>query len=133
MINVAIIGTGNIAPAHISAYLRFADRCRIVALCDIYPKKAEEKRNGYSLDGAKVYGDHEQMLQDTTLNIDLVSICTPPYTHAEIAVNCMRAGKHVIIEKPWPLRLRSVTASARRKPRPGSSSHPLLRTASCMM
>ena len=40
MINVAIIGTGNISPAHISAYLAFPQRCKIVALVDIYPEKA---------------------------------------------------------------------------------------------
>ena len=44
MLNVAIIGTGNISPAHINGYLQFKDKCRIVALCDIYPEKAEAKK-----------------------------------------------------------------------------------------
>ena len=34
------------------------------------------------------------------LRIDLVHVCTPPYVHAEIAINSMNAGKHVIVEKP---------------------------------
>ena len=45
MLNIAIVGTGNISHNHIQGYLQFADRCRIVALVDIYPEKAEEKKS----------------------------------------------------------------------------------------
>ena len=48
MIRVAVIGAGNISPAHIKGYLAFPDRCRIVALCDIYPEKAERKKGRVS-------------------------------------------------------------------------------------
>lgn len=41
MINVAIVGTGGIAPEHIKGLTCFPERCRIVALVDIYPEKAE--------------------------------------------------------------------------------------------
>ena len=34
------------------------------------------------------------------IKIDIVHICTPPYVHAEIAINSMNAGKHVVVEKP---------------------------------
>jgi predicted dehydrogenase len=44
MYDVAIVGTGNIAPAHVRALLEFPQRCRIVALCDIYPEKAQAIR-----------------------------------------------------------------------------------------
>ena len=44
MIRVAVIGCGNISPAHICSYVAFPDRCKIVALCDIYPEKAEKKK-----------------------------------------------------------------------------------------
>ena len=50
MLNIAIVGTGNISHNHIQGYLQFADRCRIVALVDIYPEKAEEKKSRYGLD-----------------------------------------------------------------------------------
>lgn len=98
MINVAIVGTGNIAPAHITGLLEFPDRCKIVALCDIYPEKAEEMKKRFNLD-CEVFDDHKKML-DSGLKIDLVHVCTPPYVHAEIAINSMNAGKHVIVEKP---------------------------------
>lgn len=97
MINIAVIGTGNICPAHIEGYLTFPDRCRIVALVDIYPEKAVNMAKRFSLD-AEVYDSHKKILERN--DIDLVSICTPPYVHAEIAIDFLKAGKNVIIEKP---------------------------------
>ena len=76
MIRVAVIGAGNISPAHIKGYLAFPDRCRIVSLCDIYPEKAERKKAEFHLDGAQIYSSHREMLQRD--DIDLVSVCTPP-------------------------------------------------------
>lgn len=98
MLNVAIVGTGNIAPMHIDGLLQFPDRCKIVALCDIYPEKAEAMKKKYNLD-CEIFDDHKKMLE-SGVKIDLVHICTPPYVHAEIAINSMNAGKHVIVEKP---------------------------------
>ena len=97
MINVAIIGLGNISPAHIHSYTKFPERCKITAFVDIYPEKAEASAKTHNID-AKIYASHEDILDDPT--IDLVSICTPPYCHAEIAIDFLKAGKHVIVEKP---------------------------------
>lgn len=66
MIRVAIIGTGGISDSHIWGYLEFPKECKIVALCDIYPEKAEQKAQKYALQ-AKVYDDHRAMLNDGTL------------------------------------------------------------------
>jgi len=96
MIKVAIIGTGAISTAHIEAYLQFSDRCKITALCDLYPEKAEAKRTQYGLD-AKVVSDHRELLDG---DIDLVSICLPPYVHAPVTIDFLNAGSHVIVEKP---------------------------------
>jgi predicted dehydrogenase len=97
MIRVAIIGTGNISAAHINAYLAFPERCKIVALCDIYPEKAKEKQEKYNLE-ADVVDNHEKLLSRE--DIDLISVCTPPFCHAEIAINFLKSGKNVIVEKP---------------------------------
>lgn len=43
MLNIAIVGTGNISHNHIQGYLQFGQRCRIVALVDIYPEKRTRK------------------------------------------------------------------------------------------
>ncbi|MGG6312369.1 Gfo/Idh/MocA family protein [Paenibacillus macerans] len=108
MINVAVVGTGSISQAHIDGYLEFPDRCRIVALVDIYPEKAEEKKKRYHLNDAEVYDDHRKILGRE--DIDLIDICTPPYVHAEIAINSFNAGKHVLVEKPMAASLEECDA-----------------------
>ena len=75
MLNVAIVGTGNIAPIHVEGLLEFSDRCKIVALCDIYPEKAEALNKKYNLD-CEIFDDHEKMLA-SGIKIDIVHICTP--------------------------------------------------------
>ncbi|MCM2677311.1 Gfo/Idh/MocA family protein [Alkalicoccobacillus plakortidis] len=98
MIHVAIVGIGAISPAHIEAYKRFADLCEVTVLCDLDLKKAKEKAQDYGLKRVPVFKDIDEICADP--EIDLVSICTPPSTHASIAVRLLKAGKHVLIEKP---------------------------------
>lgn len=98
MIRVAVVGTGGISVAHIAGLMTFPERCKIVALCDIYPEKAEALKQANGLD-CEVFDDHEAMLA-AGLDIDLVHVCTPPYVHAEIAINSMNAGCNVLVEKP---------------------------------
>ncbi|MCL2356322.1 MAG: Gfo/Idh/MocA family oxidoreductase [Defluviitaleaceae bacterium] len=99
MVKIAIVGCGNISGAHIGSYLKFADRCKIVALVDIFPEKAEASKEKFKLNDAKVFASHEEMLA-SGVEIDLVSNCTPPYVHAEISINCMNAGLNMLVEKP---------------------------------
>ena len=84
MLNVGIIGTGNISGAHIAAYLAFPEDVRIVGLADIVPAKAEAKRSEHGLTAARVHDDAAAML--ATEELDLVSIATPPDTHCELTV-----------------------------------------------
>ena len=98
MIRIAIVGTGNISHAHVEAYLRFPERCKIVALVDIVPEKAQKMKEDYHLTEAEVYDDHQKIL--SRKDIDLVDVCTPPYVHASISINSLRSGKHVVCEKP---------------------------------
>ena len=97
MIRIAIVGTGNIANAHVQAYLQFPERCHIAYLVDIVPEKARRMREKYGLD-AEVMDDHQALLP--LQDIDLVDVCTPPYVHAQISINCLRSGKNVVCEKP---------------------------------
>jgi UDP-N-acetyl-2-amino-2-deoxyglucuronate dehydrogenase len=98
MLRVAIVGTGNISKFHIEGYLTFPARAKIVALVDIFPQKAEDKKKAFGLTDADVYDNYEKILGRD--DIDLVDICVPPYVHAEIAIGCLRAGKNVLVEKP---------------------------------
>ncbi|TCN28094.1 Gfo/Idh/MocA family protein [Mesobacillus foraminis] len=97
MLRIAIVGAGAISSAHIKAYLQFPEKCRIVAVCDIYSEKAEKLVAQYQLP-AKVYKDYSDLLEHS--EIDLVSVCTPPYTHAETSIAFLNAGIHVVVEKP---------------------------------
>ncbi|MDR9748744.1 Gfo/Idh/MocA family protein [Paenibacillus taichungensis] len=97
MLKVAIIGAGAISTAHITAYLAFPERCQIVAVVDMYTEKAQKRINEYGLKGARAFTDYHELLDQ---NIDLVSVCTPPYTHAPITCDFLYAGTHVLVEKP---------------------------------
>ena len=108
MIHVAIIGTGGISNAHIGAYLKFPERCKIVALVDIVPEKAEQMKVRYGLTDARVYASHKDILSRE--DIDLADICTPPYVHASISIDCLRAGMNVVCEKPMAASLEECDA-----------------------
>ncbi|MCR8657001.1 Gfo/Idh/MocA family protein [Paenibacillus endoradicis] len=96
MLKVAIIGSGAISSAHIEAYLQFPTRCKVVAIVDIYEEKALAQIQKFGLE-ASVFTDYKDILDK---DIDLISICTPPYTHAVLAVEFLEANKHVLVEKP---------------------------------
>lgn len=108
MIHVAIIGTGGISNAHIDAYLKFPERCKIVALVDIVPEKAEQMKARYGLTDARVYASHKDILGRD--DIDLADVCTPPYVHASISIDCLRAGMNVVCEKPMAASLEECDA-----------------------
>jgi len=98
MLRVAIIGTGNISTSHIDSYLKFPERCEIVALCDIKSEKCKLISERYNLSTPLIFDSHKTLIESA--DFDLVSICTPPYCHAEITIDCLNAGKHVLVEKP---------------------------------
>lgn len=97
MIGIGIIGMGSISAQHIKAYQFFEDRCRINAIYDRKYKKAAEKKDAFNLE-CEIYTDYQDLLADD--KVQLVSICLPPFMHAKAAVDCMYAGKHVLVEKP---------------------------------
>jgi predicted dehydrogenase len=98
MLRIGIIGTGGISAVHLRGYLEFPRECRIVALCDAVPDRAEERKAQFGLTDAHVYDDPATMLAAEAL--DVVSIATPPSTHARLAVDALRAGVNVLVEKP---------------------------------
>ena len=117
MIQVAIIGTGGIANAHIQAYLQFPQRCKIVALVDIVPEKAERMKEQYRLTEAQVYSSHREVLDRK--DIDLADVCTPPFVHACISIDCLRAGMNVVCEKPMAASLEECDAMLRARDESG--------------
>lgn len=69
--------------------------CALTAVCDTSPDRMEKVRTEYGVAG---YASYEEMLADD--NVDVVSICTPSGTHSDLSVRALRAGKHVVCEKP---------------------------------
>lgn len=95
-IKVGVIGCGNIANnAHIPSYLANAD-AEIKYFCDIIPERAENAVKKYQC-GTAVY-DYKEVINDP--EIDAVSVCTPNKMHSIISIAALKAGKHVLCEKP---------------------------------
>lgn len=99
-LRVGIIGTGWIADAHINSYKNMED-VEIVAGADIIPGKAAAFFKKHGVEGVKTdYASHKEMLEDKSLNLDAVSICTYNRQHAPCAIDALKAGIHVLLEKP---------------------------------
>ena len=96
MLTVAVVGCGGIAPAHIEGYLKAPDLCQITALADPDTQRAEALRARYGLEAARAVADYRDVLAEA----DIVSLCTPPGTHRDMAVAAFSAGCHVLLEKP---------------------------------
>lgn len=97
-VRVGIIGTGWIAEAHMNSYLKQPD-VEVVAGADLVEGKAEAFFAGYDVN-VKCYRSHKEMLDDESLQLDAVSICTYNRTHAECAIYALNKGISVLIEKP---------------------------------
>jgi predicted dehydrogenase len=94
-VKVGIVGAGVIAQVMHLNYLReLSDRFEIAALCDIALANAEANADSYGI--PKVFSDWREMLKEP---IDAVLILTSG-SHALIAVEAAKAGKHVLVEKP---------------------------------
>jgi len=94
-IKVGVIGTGFIGPAHIEA-LRRLGNIEVVALAECSNDVAKSKAGMLGID--RHYSDYRELLKDR--QISSVHICSPNYLHYEMAKAALKAGKHVICEKP---------------------------------
>ena len=95
-LKVAVIGCGKIAnDEHIPAYMN-SELGEIKYFCDIIPEKADAAVAKYGV-GKAVY-NHRDILDDP--EITAVSVCTPNMGHKIVSVDFLRAGKHVLCEKP---------------------------------
>ena len=101
-LKIAIIGCGSIAHAHMNNYVKFED-VEVVAAADIVPGKAETFLREYGLSGARAYTDHAALLAKE--QPDAVSVCTYNRQHKVCAIDAMRAGADVLLEKPMSVTL----------------------------
>ncbi|MBC8079808.1 MAG: Gfo/Idh/MocA family oxidoreductase [Gorillibacterium sp.] len=93
-IGAAIIGCGAIYPLHANA-IKELDGAELLAVVDKDKAKAEEAGAAY---GCEALTDYRVILERS--DIQVVHLCTPHDLHAEMAITCLKAGKHVLTEKP---------------------------------
>ncbi len=102
---VAVIGTGRRAlDGYIKVLLeQFSERIKIVAVTDRVSERLDEARQILGPE-VKLFSDYQELLSST--DVDAVIVCTPDFTHEQINLDCLKADKHVICEKPLALSLR---------------------------
>jgi len=106
-LKAGIIGCGNIHALH--AYsVRALEDAELVAVCDKEAERAEKTAETF---GCRAYTDWKEMIGAEEM--DVIHICLPHYLHAPIAIEALRAGKHVLTEKPMAIRLEDAEAMNR--------------------
>ena len=104
-IKVGIIGCGKIAQVrHIPEYAANSN-AEVYGFYDINQARAEELAKKY---GGKAYASYEELLADP--EIVAVSVCAANHAHAEISIAALKAGKHVLCEKPMAVTLEECEA-----------------------
>lgn len=109
MVNIGIVGLGFMAATHLKAY-RQIKGARIAALCSPSGRNLDgdfSKVAGnvgsneplkLDMSSIKAYRDFAEMLDDA--KIEVIDICAPTLAHPDLAIAALRAGKHVLCEKP---------------------------------
>lgn len=104
-LRVGIIGTGGIAHSHMHQYVKFDD-VEVVAGVDLVPGKAKAFFEEFGITDIKCdYKDHKEMLDDESLQLDAVSICTYNRQHMPCTVYALKKGVNVLLEKPMCVEL----------------------------
>lgn len=95
-VSIGLVGCGRIAQRHAE---HINSKAKLIAVCDIVKEKADSLAAKYD---ATAYYDLDEMLAAET-GMELISICSPNGLHAEHAIKALKAGYHVLCEKPMAL------------------------------
>lgn len=118
MVRVGIIGVGNISNTHITQLLKVSE-CKITAICDIDPNQLKKVGDRLGLDDAHRFSDYKELIN--CADVDAVEVCTPNYLHVPMAIDVVKAGKPVEVEKPLACNLeqtRALEAALKQNPVP---------------
>ncbi|MBR1585302.1 MAG: Gfo/Idh/MocA family oxidoreductase [Clostridia bacterium] len=107
-IKVAVIGCGGISGMHLDAYQK-NPHTEIYALCDIDENQVNKRGEEYGVPAQRRFLNFEDMLAALP-DIDAVSVCTWNSAHAPCAIAALKAGKHVLCEKPMALNAQEAQA-----------------------
>jgi predicted dehydrogenase len=94
-LKVGVIGVGGIAGSHFPGW-KASQHAEMVAMADTFPETLNRVADAQKVDLR--YEDPQQLIDDP--QIDIIDICTPNMYHAPLAIAALKAGKHVICEKP---------------------------------
>ncbi|MDD5707188.1 MAG: Gfo/Idh/MocA family oxidoreductase [Kiritimatiellae bacterium] len=136
MINVGVIGLGTMGNTHLDVYAKRQD-VKVCAISDVDPKRlsgeARAKGNiegqaqgGFDLSSVRRYDDGIKLIRDR--DVQLVDICLPTPLHLKYALAALRAGKHVLVEKP----LARTARDAERLVRAADKAGTMIMPAMCM-
>lgn len=96
-LKIGIVGCGGIANGKHLPALHDLKEVELVAFCDLIEERAEKAAKEFGTPEAKVFTDYKKMLAE---DLDIVHVCTPNNSHAEITVAALKADNHVMCEKP---------------------------------
>ena len=116
-LGVGVIGCGAIGSVHAECYAK-APGARLLAVVDLLPQKAKQVAERWDVPVA--IEDYRELL--TRSDIGAISVCLPNHLHCPVTLDCLRAGKHVLCEKPIALNLEE----ARRMQQEARERHRLL-------
>jgi len=102
MLNAAIVGYGGMGKWHHNAIRAAVPGIEVISAYDLRPEAMEEARNN----DLTVYGNAQELLADP--NVSLVIIATPNDSHKDYIIGALKAGKHVVCEKPVVLSVRDL-------------------------
>ncbi len=97
-IKLGVIGAGSFSDSHLKG-IQYAKTAEAVAVCDVIKEKAKAQAEKYGI--PSYYTDYHELLKRD--DIDAVTLPLPDQVHAEVTVAALRAGKHVLCEKPMAL------------------------------
>jgi predicted dehydrogenase len=98
-LKVGLIGCGGIAPIHLGAYKKLKRDVEVVSLCDLNIEKAKFLAKKFKV--KKVFDNYMDMIEKNDL--DLVDVCTPISTHAQIVCDIVKNVPAILVEKPMAL------------------------------
>ena len=97
-VRIGIIGCGGIANGKHMPALSQVKEAEMVAFCDLIVERAVEAKTAFGTEDAQVFSDYKEMLAEAEL--DVVHVCTPNASHAELSIAALEADCHVMCEKP---------------------------------
>jgi len=96
-VRLALIGCGGMAQAHARRFEKVRDRMQLVAAVDVIESKAQAVAEHFP--GARAVTDYRDVLSE----VDAVLIVLPHHLHHPVGMECLEAGKHVLLEKPMAI------------------------------